>query len=183
MKTLLAIVLAVVVGCADVEGESPETETTEDVELGVTQQALVNGCYRHVVIKPTAPGWGILPHMNGTIWDLVTAGGTSGCIYQSPGAEFLHSASFPGGCAQYDARTWYCSGVGPLTCPATAGLSRPHQASDNFWGPYTAFGRYHISYHSEVSLPFTHSYWDSVNKTVACAYSRDYKSYRYKPGM
>lgn len=178
MRTLYLVLALTLFGCAAEMADEDSSEKTQ--ELGQTESALaINGCYGYLSIKSVAPGVEYSPYSTGRVWSLTLAANGL-CYYQSAGFDFLYSAqTYPGQCAQYDARTWYCSGAGVFSCPESASLSRPSGGSDNAFGPYTAFGRNYPSYGSEVRMPFTHSYFDTGNKRVACGYRTDNAVYRY----
>lgn len=173
MRSLILLLGVLLFGCA------AEMADEEEQEIGLQTDALVNGCYGHVVIKPTvAPGLSLLSWYNGGVWSLTQSG--TDCRYQAGHHEFIYSQPTTS-CARYSERVWYCGSLGVVECPASIGLNRPHQTSDSLNGPWGAFGRYHQSFHGDVRLPYFTSRFE--NGRLACIYSTTGQTYRYVRGM
>jgi len=185
MRTLVVLLVALLFGCAAEVADQDDTpmEQAAEEQPAVKTQALVNGCHGYLSIVPAAPaGTVVAPGYTGTVWNHTVKVGNE-CLYQLPGYEYLYSPTAQT-CARYDARTWYCSGFGVFTCPASIVLSRPNGASDEPFGPYAPFGRYNISKHTQAVMPFANARFETVTGAgrVTCIYNAYGTTYKYTPG-
>jgi len=188
LLTLAVVVLGLLVGCGDPAEALPchDEDVSDQPDAGDLEakaQALqADGCYGYVTIKPAQPpGWTVPSWYDGTVWNR-TVRVANECLYQLPGYEYLYSPTTTS-CARVDSRTWYCGGLGVVQCPASATLARPHESSDDPFGPYGSFGRYHQSKHAQAVMPFATTRFDTSTGTgrVACIYNAYGTTYKYTP--